>query len=424
MPLRILLAAIGSSGDVHPVIDLGRALKARGHRVTLATNEHFAAQVGANGLDFVPLGTAVEAETLMRDPRLWHPTRGFPAIIERAIVPNISRLYRIVEAHRGPDCVVAATTLCLGARVAQERLGVPTATLHLQPSVIRSHIDNGRLGGVTMGPGMPRIVKRALFWAMDTFFVERLIGPGLNSFRATLGLAPVRGIFGPYLHSPQLVLCLFPDWFAAPQADWPPNTHTTGFLLHDDGGLPEAHAEADRFLDEGPAPLLVTPGSAATDRARFFRNTVAACEASGLRAMLVTNHPDQLPPDLPPGIRAFPYLPFSRVLPRCAGIVYHGGVGTLAQALRAGVPQLVVANTFDQPDNGRRVELMGLGFATTAGAYGRGRAIREVARLVGSEAIRRRCREFAPRVDAAAAAGRACSLIEGLAPAGPGSRAA
>ena len=415
MPLRILLAAIGSSGDVHPVIDLGRALRARGHGVALATNELFEAQVRAIGLDFIALGTRAEAETLMRDPRLWHPTRGFSCIVEGAILPNIRRLYQIIEGHRGPGAVVAATTLCLGARVAQDRLGVPTATLHLQPSVIRSHIDNGLLGGVNMGPGMPRVVKRALFWVMDTVFVDRWIAPELNSFRSTLGLPAVRGIFGAYLHSPQLVLGLFPDWFAAPQADWPPNTHLTGFLMHDDGGLPEAHSEADRFLEEGPPPLLVTPGSAATDRGDFFRTTVEACHAGGLRAMLVTNHPDQLPKSLPSGIKAFSYLPFSRVLPRCAAIVYHGGIGTLAQAVRAGVPHLVVANAHDQPDNGRRIELLGLGFGLTARRYRGAAAARTIAKLVASPEIRERCREFAPRIDAAAASERACALIEGLA---------
>ena len=80
----------------------------------------------------------------------------------------------------------------------------------------------------------------------------------------------------------------------------------------------------------------MTPGSAATDRTKFFANTVKAVSRLGLRAMLVTNHPGQLPPRLPPGIQAFPYLPFSAVLPRCAALVYHGGIGTLAQATRAG----------------------------------------------------------------------------------------
>ena len=414
MALRILLPTIGSSGDVHPFIELGRALKARGHDVTVATNDIFEGQIAGNGLGFVPLGTRAEAEALMGDPRLWHPRRGFRSIVEQAMLPNIERLYRIIEARRGPGLVVAASTLCLGARVAQEKLGVPTATVHLQPSVFRSLVDNGKLWRLDMGPGMPLPVKRALFWFMDTFFVERMIGPGLNAFRASVGLAAVRGVFSQYIHSPQLVLGLFPEWYAPLQPDWPANTHLTGFVLHDDGGEAEAHAQADAFLDAGPAPVLVTPGSAAMDRTRFFRSSVAACRAAGARAMLVTNHPAQLPAVLPPGIQAFSYLPFSRVLPRCSAIAYHGGIGTLAQAVKAGVPHLVVSNAHDQPDNGQRIERLGLGLTVGQPAYGRARATRALSSLLGSPEIHRRCREFSPRVDGVASLARACALIETL----------
>jgi rhamnosyltransferase subunit B len=414
MALRILLPAIGSSGDVHPAIGLGRALKARGHRVTVVTNGIFAAQVQANGLGFIELGSRAEAESLMRDPRLWHLRKGFRCIAERAIVPNIRPLYEIIAANRDSSTVVAATTLCLGARVAQDHLGIPTASLHLQPGVFRSLVDNGRIGHFDLGPDKPRVLKRLLFWLADTMYVQRMIGPELNAFRATLGLPPVHGIFSTYIHSPRMVLGLFPEWFAPPQVDWPPNTHLTGFVLHDEGEMPLPD-DARKFLDDGPPPLLVTPGSAATDRGEFFRRTVRACLDSGVRAMLVTNHPGQLPAELPPGVRAFPYLPFSRILPRCAGIVYHGGIGTLAQAVRAGVPHLVVPNAHDQPDNGQRIERLGLGFSLSPRRYTVRRATATFRALLDSPAIRGRCRDFAPRIDSSESLARGCALIESLA---------
>jgi len=414
MPLRILLPTIGSSGDVHPVIGLGRALKARGHNVTIVTNELFSEQVRANGLDFIALGTRAEAGAIMLDPRLWHMTRGFRCIAERVILPNIRRLYEIIADRRDPSTVVAATTLCLGARVAQDKLGVPTATLHLQPTAFRSLVDQGRLSYFDLGPRVPRFLKRALFGLIDTGHVDRIVGPGLNAFRATLDLTPVRGIFRDYLHSPQMVLGLFPDWFAPPQVDWPKNTHLTGFILHDDDGHPVLAPEAERFLQEGPPPLLVTPGSAATDRTPFFRQTVEACRRAGVRAMLVTNHPDQLPSGLPDGIRSFSYLPFSLILPHCAAIAYHGGIGTLAQTVKAGVPHLVVPNAHDQPDNGQRVDRLGLGYRVDRWRYRAPRAALIITELFQSPTIRQRCREFAPRIDSSASAERACALIERL----------
>jgi len=91
--LEILLPTIGSAGDVHPVIELGTALRKRGHGATLITNQFFEQQVREAGLDFVPMGTLQEAEQIIADPRLWHPTKSFACIVERAIAPNIERLY-------------------------------------------------------------------------------------------------------------------------------------------------------------------------------------------------------------------------------------------------------------------------------------------------------------------------------------------
>jgi rhamnosyltransferase subunit B len=402
-------------GDVHPVIALGRALRARGHRVALATNEHFEAAAAANGLEFVALGTRRDYDELSADPRLWHPRRGLNCILERAVVPTVAPMYRIVEERRGPGFVAAATTLCLGARVAQERLGVPFASLHLQPTVMRSIVDGGLLGPFDFGPGSSALKKRAVLWLADTLVVDRLVAPPLNAFRAGLGLGPVRGIFRDYVHSPQLVLGLFPDWFAPAQPDWPANTHLTGFLMHDEGGSPQEAEAADAFLDGGPAPVLVTPGSAAMDRAAFFRRTARACSALGLRAMLVTNHGEQLPRRLADGARAFAYLPFSRVMPRCAAVAHHGGIGTLAQCVRAGVPQLIVANGFDQPDNGRRAARLGLGLSVGQLRYAAGGAAAALAAVTGSPGMRGRCADYSRRIDVQASLARACSLIEGLA---------
>jgi len=413
-PLRILLPTLGSAGDVHPTIALALALQSRGHQTTILTNEFYGEQIRVAGIDFLPLGTIVEAEKIIADPRLWHPSKAFSCIAQLVMLPNLRRLYRLIEEHTDSSTVVVASGICLGARVAQEKLGIPLATVHLQPSMLRSNHDAGMLGRLPMGPGVPAILKRVLYWAADRFMIDSELAPELNAFRRELGLAPVRRIFGGYIHSPQLVLGLFDNWFAPVQPDWPPNLHLTGFVLYDASSHREIPPEADEFLAAGQPPVLFTPGSGAATLNDFFRESVEACRLAGLRAMLVTNFPDQLPGDLPSSVRAFSYLPFSRILPRCSAMVYPGGIGTMAQTIQSSVPHLVVPHAHDQPDNAARVERLGLGKCIYPEKYRAAKLASLLKELLSDSGLSERCRNFAARIRPDAALDKACSLIEGL----------
>ena len=417
--LNVLMPTLGSAGDVHPFIALGRALKARGHRATIMTNPYFRESIEAEGLGFLPVGTVAQVESALADPDLWHPNKGFAVVAKRVIIPSIAEIFRLIERHAGADTVVAASSISFGARIAQESLGLPTASVHLQPTVIRSLVDQGMFGTLRISASQPMWFKRALFRVIDWAAIDRLLLRPLNDFRATLHLPPVARVLQRWIHSPQCVIGFFPDWFATPQADWPPNVHLVGFPLWDGGAGSSSIAtrmsgEAREFLDAGEPPVIVTPGSAASSMPEYFSESVAALQGLGMRAMLITNFPGQLPAPLPPGIRAFGYLPFSEVLPRAALVIHHGGIGTLAQAVKAGIAQLVVPNSHDQFDNAWRIAKLGLGRTLRRTGYRAAPAASELRRILGDACMLRRCREFSARVDSSAALARACELIEGL----------
>jgi UDP:flavonoid glycosyltransferase YjiC (YdhE family) len=417
--LNVLLPTLGSAGDVHPFIALGTALRARGHRATILTNPFFRESIEAQGLEFLPVGTVADVQSAILDPDLWHPNKGFEVVARRVIVPATAEIFRLIENHADSDTVVAASSISFGARVAQEKLGLPTASIHLQPTVIRSLIDHGMFGTLRISPSQPMWFKRALFRLIDWAAIDRLLRKPLNDFRATLGLSPVSRVLQRWIHSPECVIGMFPDWFAPPQADWPPNVHLVGFPLWDGGGqvsslesrLPE---EARDFLDAGEPPVIVTPGSAAATMQDYFIESIAAIQELGLRGMLITNYPAQLPASLPPGIASFGYLPFSEVLPHAALLVYHGGIGTLAQAVKAGVPHLVVPSAHDQFDNGWRIARLGLGRSLPRTRYRAMRAATEMSAILHDHGVGRRARDVSSRVQSADALSRACELIEQL----------
>jgi rhamnosyltransferase subunit B len=404
---------LGSSGDVNPFVALGLALQARGHQATIITNPIFRAQVEAQGLRFLGVGTEEMARSVIANPDLWHARKSF-GLVSRVLIASLEEMFRAIEANADQDTVMAFSTLSLGARLAQEKLAIPSASVHLQPGIFRSVEEQGMFANLRLSAAHPKWLKRVVFRLADKLVLDPNLQRPLNAFRKRLGLAPVDRIMHRWLHSPQLVIAFFPHWFAEPQPDWPQNLHLVGFPLWDSDDTAKLD-EALEFLQSGAPPLVFTPGSAGSTMHEFFRESVQAAQQLKMRAMLVTNFPEQTPANLPPGIKVFGYLPFSQVLPGSALVVYHGGIGTLAQGIKAAVPHLAVPHAHDQFDNAWRLERLGLGGSIASNSYraqGAASAIRRLMREDAAAAQRRR--DFSQRIDADASIGRAVELLEQL----------
>ncbi len=160
----------------------------------------------------------------------------------------------------------------------------------------------------------------------------------------------------------------------------------TGFPFHDLRGRPADAAglpsELQRFLEGGPAPIVFTLGSSAVWVAKdFFEQGIAAAKTLGQRALVLVG--DGRPPgSLPEGVACFDYAPYGRLLPHARLVVHHGGIGTTAQALRAGRPMLVVPFAHDQFDNAARIARLGAGRTLPRTSYRVPRIIAELARLL------------------------------------------
>jgi UDP:flavonoid glycosyltransferase YjiC (YdhE family) len=148
--------------------------------------------------------------------------------------------------------------------------------------------------------------------------------------------------------------------------------------------------------------------------AEFFRVSAEVCRVSGRRGLLLTQFPEQVPARLPETVRHFHYVPFSEVLPRAAAFVHHGGIGTIAQGIAAGVPQLVVPLAHDQPDNAVRVRGLGFGDMLRPRQYQVKTVLQRLESMLGSAAIRENCRRRSRDLSAGSTLERTCELIEGL----------
>jgi UDP:flavonoid glycosyltransferase YjiC (YdhE family) len=392
--MHVILATVGTDGDVFPYVGLGAALRARGHRVTLAAPEPFRARADALGIEFCPLVTAAEIGRMVADPDLWHPFRS-GLMTARWGGPMIPRQYEALAGLAGqPGSVLVANPGVLAARLVQEKLGTPTASLLLQPGLLPSSTGPPEMpGGMTIPPWLPRPLRALYGLAVDAAGYA-LVAPSLNPARVGLGLSPVRRLFRWWL-SPDLVIGLFPAWYAAVQPDWPPQLRLAGFGRFD-GVRAELPADVRRFCGEGSPPIAFTFGTGMRHAAGLFRTAVAACAALGARGLLLTKYPDVIPRCLPPGVRHCAFAPLRQLLPLCGAVVHHGGVGTAAAALEAGCPQLVLPLAWDQPDNAARVARLGVGLTLGPRRRSSGHVSRALARLMAPD-VGEQCRAIARR---------------------------
>lgn len=412
MSLRVIVVAIGSAGDVHPLAALAQALQRRGHAVTLLASGHFAPLAERMGLDFVAVGSDADYQAAMRDPMLWHPRRGLRTVWSFA-APSVALTWEWIQAHATADTVLVGSSLAFGARIARDALGLPLATVHLAPSVLLSSQDPPLMGERALPSWLPASWTSALWSLIEYLAVDPVFAPSVNAVRANAGLPPVRHIMRRYMHSPDRVLLFYPEWFAPDPGDRPPGSLCIGFPRFDEQGLHHWPDGLRAFLDAGEAPLLFTPGSAMQHAHDFFDKAVACCAALGRRGLVVTRHTAQLPP-LPDFMLQLDYVPFSELLPHVALIAHHGGIGTCAQALAAGVPQLVVPNAHDQFDNGARLRRLGVGDWLPREARTQG-FVRRVRHLLEDGAVASACRHWQLQMPSAAeAVEAACRAVEAL----------
>lgn len=363
---RIVFATFGSLGDLHPYVAVSRELARRGHRPLIATFEEFRENVEAAGVGFAPLRPAMARfgdKTAIME-RLVDPWRGPEFLVRGMFMPHLRETYEdLARACNGADLLVTHPLALAGPLLAQKE-GLRWVSSGLSPMTMFSARDPSLFPAAAWMLWVRKLGVAPYRWifSIPRAVVRRWEQP-LRELRAELGLpvtdviAQLEGQFSPLLH-----LALFSSVLAAPQPDWPAATTVCGFPRYD-GTPPDARTrdELEDFLASGEPPVVFGLGSSAVMVAgEFWRSAMAATEKLGRRAILLTGSPPENLGAVPPAVKVFQYLPYSLVFPRALAVVHSGGIGTLAQALAAGRPQLIVPVAFDQPDNARRTAALGI----------------------------------------------------------------
>jgi len=352
--MRVLVAALGSRGDVQPGLALASRLRRAGHEAIVSAPVDFAAWAAELGLPFA-VSDDTSVEKLLKEnieDFSSNPLRVL-RFMGSLVHDHMPMWYmRTLEAAGGCDAIVSAGQFASVS--AAEKLGIPCFGVAFSPTMLRS-----REHAPIMFPWqrMPPGVNAAMWW-----FLARAIGlmtKPINASRRRLGLGPVRAAFEhifdvPFLLAADAELVRIP-------ADWRGRAITpTGPWFYDDPAPLDAEVEA--WLAAGDAPVYVGFGSMVHDDvARLTRIIVEGAARQGRRVLMSKGWAGLGEGQLPAYVKVVHGpMPHAKLFPRMAAVVHHGGSGTTAQALRAGVPQVIVPHIMDQFYYAERLLQLGL----------------------------------------------------------------
>lgn len=413
---RIVLNTFGSYGDIHPFMAMALELQRRGHDSVVATMPLYREKIEAAGLRFFPIRPDLpppqEQEQQLIE-KIMDPRRGPKFLMEEIIFAGVRDSYEdLTQAVAGADLLVTHPAAPAGPLVGR-KTNTPWVSTVLAPMSFLSAynppvppywawINYLRL----LGPGVMKVFLDLVKKSFDT-------GP-FDKLRQELGLTDAGNPVAEGQHSPDLVLALFSQIFAAPQPDWPRQAKVTGFAFYDGHREMEMPSELTDFLAAGPPPLVFTLGSSAVWVAQdFFHESIAAAKALSRRAVLLIGDERNLPAEpLPAQIIPVSYAPFESLLPRACALVHHGGIGTTSQGLRAGVPTLIVPFAFDQPDNAAHAERLGTSRTLSRKDYKSGRVAKELQLLLSTPDYAVKASDVGERIRAESGTANACDLIE------------
>ncbi len=423
---RIVITTFGSSGDINPFVALGLGLRSRGHDVAFAVEEGFREIVAPAGFPVHHLtGDAKGA----LEPHMGEllgkttPLKSMQVLVEKYIVPTLRpRVGDLLAACEGADLLVASAPQ-VAAEFVADLTGIPLVTVTLTPITVPSAYIEPQPQPFPLPPRLQHASNRAS-WALGTHLVGRVFDPPVNRARAEYGLPPRKSWMYTSASntsantSARLVAVAVSPVFCPPPPDWPPFVRETGFLFWDRPSTWREPPELTAFFAASGPVVAISTGSMSLYTAAafgaFYRDSITAARAAGARALVIGAPSEALPDPVPADVLVLPFAPFSEVYPRCAAVIHHGGIGTTAQALRAGAPQLVVPWAVDQFWTGAQVRRIGAGRSVQRRAYTAGRARAALRDLLQNPRYRARCGAIAAQITAEDGATTLCDALDAV----------
>jgi len=367
--VKITILTAGTRGDVQPYVAVGIGLRSKGYQVRIATHRNFKPLIDQYGLGFSPV-EGDPRQILMEDvgQKLLSTEKNPIAMMRHTIAAAEPVLHQVFDdywkASQDADVILFHLLAALPAVSIAEKLNIPAFPLYLQHVHHTSYYPSA--AATPLPVSIPLITKlyNHLTYRLEDWAFWHFIRPVVNHWREhVLGLPVYKT--NPFLSrewqrrpflygfSPQVI----------PKApDWGDNIHITGYWLLPRGQGWRPPNQLVDFLHSGPPPVYIGFGSMVhRDAEKITEIVLKALEMTNKRAILASGWGGISNSDLTDNVIKIDFAPHDWLFPRMAAVVHHGGAGTTAAGLRAGVPSVIIPFFGDQPFWGWRVAELGVG---------------------------------------------------------------
>jgi UDP:flavonoid glycosyltransferase YjiC (YdhE family) len=339
-------------------------------------------------------------------------------MISRYLIPTLrDKVDDLLAASRGVDLIVAPPEQ-FAASIVSELWQVPWVSVRLSPVSIPSAHVKPHPWPPSLPSPVQRVANRAQ-WRVASAVLRFLADGPINRVRTSYGLAPRRDLLTIGNLSPTYAAIAVSPVFMPAQPDWPPHLDVTGFCFWDGSENWSASAELDAFCEGSKPVIAVSSGSISREVGGvfgpFYSASIEAVRQVGGRALVIGAPAGSLPESLPEDVHALHSAPFSKIYPRCAAVIHHGGIGTTAQALRAGVPALVAPWGFDQYFTAAQVAQIGAGRWLSRRRFTSARAVRVLGSLLDPcSRYQDHTRQIASQIAVEDGVARLCARVESV----------
>jgi rhamnosyltransferase subunit B len=349
---RLLVTCAGSMGDLLPYASLGQRLRERGHSVTFAVEQRFAEWLNKEGFVTHVLDGDIIATFLAILPQYRMTTdsvRTIKLLLDAYLLPTLpKRVEELCALCQDTDLLISSTVQ-IASSITADLTGIPWVSIALTPATIP---DPAFAPFPYVWPHSPRTRSflNSVAWSLGRRTFRALADKPINRTRAQIGLPHRHDILFDGGISPMLTTVTVSPALLPPCPTWPPQVVATGFCFWD-ADTWEEPSDLTTFLAGEHPVIAISLGSVSPKTgmllAPLYQVSIAAIHAVGARALVFGAPPEALPA-LTKQDYALAYAPHSRIFPRCKAVIHHGGIGTAAQAWRAGIPALVVPGGVDQ----------------------------------------------------------------------------